>query len=893
MRREIGRAGLTRRQALQLGAAVSLASWQATDAAAAMRSLPERDCRERSFDEDWLFFRGDPSEAQAGGFDDSGWRPLDLPHDWSIEDLPYAGSQDGAATTDPSNLKVRPSDSSAPQVIGPFDKQNSPGAANTGWTVGGVGWYRKHFKLPRTVSADAHYELRFDGVYRNADVWLNGEHLGFHPYGYTSFAYDLTPYLNRHGDNVLAVRVDNTGNNSRWYSGSGIYRHTWLTVTGSVRIPMWGVQVTTPVVAPGRSSASVSVSVSNLGDRASQPQVRLTVLDPLGRQVAERTSTPLAVPAGETANCQLDVAVAPAALWSPESPRLYRAQTDVLVRGRVVDSVATTFGIRSLVWNGTDGFVLNGRQVKINGACIHHDNGPMGAVALDRSEERRIEILLAAGFNAIRTAHNPPSPALLDACDRLGMLVMDEFVDMWDTAKLPQDYSVYFPTWWQRDLTSMVLRDRNHPSIVIWSLGNEITEDSQYPARGQQMADLLRSLDRTRPLTVCIGAGTAKGAADPATAYEDVLDGHYELNCAGFQTMHDAHPDRAVTQSESWPASIYDDWKFAQDNAWMVGNWTWTGMDYLGESGIGVTPVGASGPTCGPGYLTYLTSHSGIGYPWFQANCGDIDLIGQRKPQNFWRMAVQGLSPVEMLVERPVPSGPAQQTAAWGYYDELESWTWEAPGQPLTVHVYTPGDSVALLLNGSAIATATPQRCVATFTVPYAAGELTAIASRAGREIGRKTLVTAGAPAGIRLASDLERLSTDRDDLAHVLVEIIDRHGNRVPDEVREVAFAVRGAGELAAVGNANPHNLDSFRQPQRFTYHGQALAILRPAKTPGVLTLTATADGLRPATLRLAVIGRQALGTPVHAGFSTAPLLLITGVAAAFTRRRTEHMLP
>jgi beta-galactosidase len=410
----------------------------------------------------------------------------------------------------------------------------------------------------------------------------------------------------------------------------------------------------------------------------------------------------------------------------------------------------------------------------------------------------------------------------------------------------------------------MVLRDRNHPSVVIWSLGNEIT-DNTGGRRGAEMAALLRTLDRSRPIT--LGGGSTFTPDDPSWSYVDVGDVHYNANGKGYAPMHAAHPERAMTQSEGFPATIHQDTVFVEDNPWAVGNWVWAAMDYLGESGIGKTLMAAAGTTASigdqsvmPGWSAARTLHHSWGgfgypYPYFQGNCGDLDLIGQRKPQNHWRAAVSGGSPVELLVERPVLPGTEQVAVWWGYYDELESWTWDvAPGHPMTVHVYTPGDHVRLLLDGVPVAAGTPERCIATVGVPYRPGELTAVASRDGREIGRRTLWTAGAAAGLRLSSDVPALTTGRDDLAHVLVSVVDRHGRLVPDAVHRVGFEVRGAGTLAAVGNGNPHNVDSFRRPRRHTWHGRALAILRPAKRPGVLTLTASAPGLRPATLPLPV---------------------------------------
>lgn len=852
--------GLTRRRALQLGAVT--AGLLAIEAGTPAGAEPGGgSARERSFDDGWRFFLGDVADAQSPSFDDSAWRTLDLPHDWSIEDLPYATSTDGAATSDPSLLvpQTPVPVPGLPQVIGPFDPQNSANGGSIGYTVGGIGWYRKEF-----AARGEHVELRFDGVYQNADVWLNGTHLGFHPYGYTSFAFDLTPQLNRTGPNVLAVRVDNSGRNSRWYSGSGIYRHTWLTVTGPVRIPLWGVSVTTPEVSARRSTARVAVSVANLGAAASAASTRVTVCDMRGHVVAIREAAAQTVAPGATAETTLELPVEHTALWSPDSPSLYTARADVLVHGKVVDTVTTTFGIRTLTWNGEVGFLLNGKPVEIMGGNVHHDHGPLGAVALARSEERRVEILKAAGFNSIRTAHNPPTPALLDVCDRLGMLVMDELFDVWDTGKNPDDYSLHFAEWWRRDLTGTVLRDRNHPSVVLWSLGNEIT-DNTHGMRGTEMAAALRGIDPTRPIT--LGGGSTFTADDPSWQYVDVGDVHYNANGKTYGQMHDANPAKAMTHNETFPATIYQDVTFAAGNVWATGTWVWAAWDYLGEAGIGksmIPPVGTADAigdqSVMPGWSIARTLHHGWGgfgypYPYFQANCGDFDLIGQPKAQHHWRAAVSGASPVEVLVERPTPPGTEQVAVWWGYFDELTSWTWDVEADhPMVVHVYTPGDSVSLLLNGTEVATGVPSRAMATVTVPYRPGELVAVARRDGREISRQSLRTVGAAVGLRLTSDVRGLTTSRDDLAHVLVEVVDEHHRVVPDAVHEVTFSLRGAGTLAAVGNGNPHNVDSFRLPRRHTWHGKALAILRPAKNPGTLTLTAKAPGLRSATCALQV---------------------------------------
>jgi beta-galactosidase len=603
------------------------------------------------------------------------------------------------------------------------------------------------------------------------------------------------------------------------------------------------VQVTTPVVDKSRSVARVEVQATNSG-APTETSVRMTVLDSRGRPVATQTTDPRAVDTGATETYAAELAISDAALWSPEDPNLYQVRTEILVDGRVVDAVTTRFGIRSLVFNGTVGFLLNGKPYKVRGGNIHHDHGPLGSVAIDRAEERTIEILKAAGFNAIRASHNPRSPSMLDACDRLGMLVYNEFTDMWDIGKMADDYHLYFPDWWERDLTSMVLRDRNHPSVFIWSLGNEISADpNNY---GPRLAALVRSLDATRPITL-------GGAFFGQPSYVDLGDVHYQTDTTA---LHAAHPDKAICRGEDYPKDLYDYWKFDQDHAWMVGSWVWSGWDYIGESAIGAPAAAATEAQANA--LGIGAAAGQVPYPWCVSFSGDLDLIGQRKPQNYWRAVVNGFSPLGVMVERPTPPGTQQFPVWFSYYDELPNWTWAVPqGQTMTVHVYTSGDSVTLRLNGKPVATKTltdGDKRVATFSVPYTPGELTASASLNGREIASKTLTTTGAPAAIRLSSDVKWLTTDRGDLAHVLAEVVDSHGRVVPDAVVKINFQVGGAGELIGVGNGNPHNVDSFQRPRHYTWHGQALAILRPAKWPGGLVLTATAAGLQPGTLTLGV---------------------------------------
>ena len=420
--------------------------------------------REQSLDLEWRFFRGDVAGAEHMRFDDSKWRRVDLPHDWSIEDL--------VPTTDATGEGTIWVGGNTPTRIGPFDMALSAGQEATGWVVGGTGWYRKHFLLPAT-DRRAQAEVRFDGVYMNSEVWINGQSLGTHPYGYTSFAYDLTPFLKQDGENVLAVRVRNEGANSRWYSGSGIYRHVWLTLTGEVRIPLWGIGVTTPKY---RRSFRWLKFPSRWKTAARFRKVlpfAPGLLGHTGNLRAPGRKRRIYQPAANPQSLQ-SLDVKPAQLWSSSTPQLYRAEIELVVAGKAVDRSAAAFGIRSIEVDIERGLRINGEQVKLKGGCVHHDNGILGAPAFDRAEERRVEILKANGFNAIRTSHNPPSAAFLDACDRLGMMVIDEAFDCWNLGKNVDDYHLYFEDWWERDLKSMLMRDRNHPSVIFWSIGNEI-----------------------------------------------------------------------------------------------------------------------------------------------------------------------------------------------------------------------------------------------------------------------------------------------------------------------------------------------------------------------------------------------------------------------------------
>ncbi len=853
---------------------------------AAAPAAVEAGKRDQRFDDGWHFLRGDAPGAEAPGYDDHHWRQVNLPHDWSVEDLPALGSAENGEGAIWGTSVV-------PTRIGPFDTELSEGGRDTGWFVGGIGWYRRHFSAS-SVPDDGQVEITFDGVYRNSDVWLNGELLGTHPYGYTTFSYDLTPHLRRNGDNVLAVRVRNVGKNSRWYSGSGIYRHVWLAATGKIRIPKWGVSVTTPEVSKSSATVKVAVKIENRTDAAQDVTVRLHLFDSAnvsaGTQESKQT-----VPPSVVAEVEQSIGVQSPKLWSPSAPEMYRVEAELVTGGRTVDRMVTPLGIRKIEIDAQRGLRINGEATKLKGGCMHHDNGLLGSCAFDRAEVRRVELMKANGFNAIRTSHNPPSPMFLAACDRLGMLVMVEAFDQWEMQKNPNDYHLDFAEWWQRDITAMILRDRNHPSVIMWSIGNEIPERTQ--PRGVELAgdlsSLARKLDPTRPVTAAIN-NFRGDSIDPAFQHLDVCGYNYMV--ASYERDHAKNPERVIVGTESFPRQAFAAWDPVEKFPYVIGDFVWTGMDYLGESSIGNAQVAApprvpggggsqatqqaqaagamvgatagntspstgnGAPAAGGGFGGFPGGGATISlpFPWFNAYCGDIDLIGDTKPQGYYRRVLWGNSKLEMIVQRPVPAGKNEIISGWGWSDELRSWTWPGfEGRSLKVRVASSGDQVRLLLNGKEIGTKSVSRSTemkVEFEVPYMAGELKAIGLQNGKQIAEQSLTTTGAPHGLRLKADKRSLRPDRNELSFIKLEVIDQAGNLVPDAVVPITFTVSGAGDLAAAGTANPKDAASFRSQTPRTFHGRCLAIIQPSGRPGKITVKAQSPGLGSEIVELTV---------------------------------------
>ncbi|WP_147304071.1 glycoside hydrolase family 2 TIM barrel-domain containing protein [Subtercola boreus] len=621
-------------------------------------------------------------------------------------------------------------------------------------------------------------------------------------------------------------------------------------------MPQFGVRVTTHDVTATQAIVSVTGLAQNASAGSVDTRARITLLNAKGRSIAQQTTIVQAVPAGATADFRLDFTVAKPDLWSPSSPNRYTAKVELLDASRVLDAETVLFGVRNISMTGQKGLLVNGQPMKLRGANLHTDLGGLGGAAIPEAELRRLRIVKAAGFNAIRTSHNPQSATFLDACDQLGLLVIAELYDVWSEHKRADDYAPLFDSTWQHDVKRVIDRDANRPSIIMWSTENELGIRSRSPLQdvyGKPLADYLQQLDPTRPVTQGSAMGHALGLRlpddSPEWSYLGVASLHYlKQTDDGFEHIHDAHPDEPLYIGETWGSQLYDFTKTVNDNGWVIGEFAWTGMDYLGEAGIGLPQSLPTGTQSGGSF--------GAKYPVFNSYCGDIDLIGQPKPQLAWRKVVWGDSQLEVGVERPTPAGYEQSIALWSYYDELPSWTWNVPAkQAMRVRAYTPGDRVVLKLNNvvvGEVALTEADKMVATFSVPYAPGTLVATAYKGRQAIASQRLTTVGAPARLKFDVEEGRLGQDVGSLAHILVSVVDATGHDVPDAVVKVNFALTGPATLAAVSSANPHNVDSFRQPHRYTYHGKALAIVRSIAGNGVVQLTASADGLRSVAVNL-----------------------------------------
>lgn len=773
------------------------------------------------FDDDWRFHRGGALGAEQISFNDSTWRRVDLPHDWSIENLP------GKTT--------------------PFDP-DAISQVNGGFTTGGTGWYRKAFTVPASA-ANKRLQIQFDGVHSHAEVWVNGQSLGRHPYGYTSFWYDITDKVKAGQPAVVAVQVQNEGVNSRWYTGSGIYRHVWLRTLEPVHVAPWSTAVTTPVVSASAATVRVQATVVNEGGQsAGAVTLALTIQDATGAVVSTRTQA-LSVGVGGSVPVDQTLPVKTPGLWSVDTPTLYTLTTEIRQNQRVIDRTATPFGIRSISFDVATGFRLNDKPLKLKGGCFHHDHGPLGAKAYDRAEERRVELLKASGYNAVRCSHAPPAPAFLDACDRLGMLVIDEAFDMWAGAKNPHDYHVDFAAWWRRDIESMVSRDRNHPSIIMWSIGNEIPgmTSPAVVAVAKSLSDYVRQLDASRPVTAAVnGLSSDK---DPFFATFDIAGYNYAVGGdhnqkSIYRQDHARLPNRVIYGTESYPLDAFGSWMAVLDDPYVIGDFVWTAVDYIGEASIG--------------WRGYVQNQDF--YPWNLAYCGDIDVCGWKRPQSHYRDALWKTNQLAVFVGPPRPTftpNPARMDwSRWHWHDVVADWTWPAStGKPMAVTIYSSCEEVELTLNGQSLGrkpTNRSTRYEATWEVAYQPGVLKAVGYSEKKLVSEAELRSADAPRTIRLTADRPALKADGQDLSYITVTLMDQAGNRNPKAENLVNFEIDGPGTIVGVGNANPVSIESCQDAHRNAWQGRCLVIVKSGKQAGTVRLRATSAGLTPAQVVL-----------------------------------------
>ena len=799
------------------------------------------------FNDDWKFKLGDTTEASHTDFKDADWRSVRVPHDYSIEGPPGA---------DPSTME------------GPFDRK-SPAGAGGGYLNAPIAWYRKTFTVPASAKGQR-VGIVFDGVYMNSDIYLNGKLLGNHPYGYTPIYYDLTDDLKFDGPNVLAVRCNVQQPCQRWYSGAGIYRNVWLVITNPVHVVPWGTYLTTEKMGNNEFEVTVRTTVRNDSDKEAKCRTITTFtlvggwhpptppgVPDYGRVPPSRVGSDFglrpeaksdekSIPAGGEATITATCKVPDVYLWSVESPILYQATTNLSNADKPIDSVTDPLGFRTFEFTKDDGFHLNGKRVPMYGVCDHHDLGALGSAVNHRALERQLELLKQMGCNAIRTSHNPPTPELLELADEMGFVVMDESFDEWKqtnrggqfVGKTRFGYGRFFDDWSERDLVSMIHRDRNHPSIVFWSIGNEIGEQGSPNggAMAKRLSDIAHREDPTRPTVSACNSPAAALRTGFADAL-DVMGINYNIvpfydsikgrNLVGSETAS-AFSTRGeyglkfddkgeVTASKEFDhqCTSYDldnpRWGHTAQTSLMAlkshpsiaGEFVWTGFDYIGE------PT----PYTWPSRSSYF---------------GIIDLAGFPKDRFYMYQSQWTDKPMVHL---------------------LPHWNWEQfAGKEIPVQAFTNADSVELFLNGKSLGTregSDMKELHYEWKVPFEPGTLKAVAKKGGKVVATDEVVTAGAPAKIELVADRSAIHADGDDLSFVTARVVDKDGHVCPNADNKIAFEISGPADVIATDNGDPTNLESFQSPKHKAFHGLALAIVRAQSKSGSAKLTATADGL------------------------------------------------
>lgn len=753
-------------------------------------------------------------------------------------------------------------------IIGKPRDADAPSTHASGYSVGGVFDYKKLFDVPSEWQGKQ-IILELEGVYMNAEIKVNNNFVTLRPYGYSTFFVDISDYLQYGSKNKLVVRASNAApHNSRWYTGAGIYRNVWLHIKEQVAFHPWGIQITTPKVSADESVVYITARGENKASRELQLKVDFKIK--YGEETVISSGAKVKAKAKEDFAVEQKVVIRQPALWDLEHPNLYRLEANLEEQDSVLDKVEIDFGIRDIAFNLQQGFLLNGEPVKLKGGCVHHDNGILGSASYARAEERKIELMKAAGYNAIRTAHNPPSPAMLDACDRLGMLVMDEAFDMWRAPKGAYDYHLYFESWWQEDLQAMILRDFNHPSVIMWSVGNEILErdgSSDGDKWSRIIADYARELDNTRPITQGIIA-----VSDSFDVLEDRILSNWEINMSikddkdgswgprtenfvkpldivGYNYMSqryekdmELYPNRIIVGSETYPNTMYDFWQKTMAFPRVIGDFCWTAIDYLGEAGIGKYYVDTKPGYCGE-------------YPWFAAGCGDIDICGFKRPQSYYRDIMWGVRSKPYIgVLSPKLTACEINYTNWGWEPVQDCWTYPGEeGKMVKVYVYSPDEEVELLLNGVSVGHSVLEKNKAIFEIPYEPGELVAIAYRAEGQIEKHILCTTGEAVGYILQPDRNHIST-QGDLCYVTIEAVDCDGNRVFGFKDEIVVNVKGAGKLVALGNSNPVTEELYTDDKHSLYKGRALAIVRSDEQSGEIEICIASNKLPGVSCRIEV---------------------------------------
>jgi len=742
-----------------------------------------------SFDDNWMFYKGDAAGAEQTAFNDKAWRKLSVPHDWSIE--------------------------------GPYDQAN-PTSRGGGYLPAGIGWYRKQFTLNKSY-VGKNVTVEFDGVMTNSDVWVNGHHLGKRPYGYISFTYDLTPYVSYDKPNVIAVKADNSLQTaSRYYTGAGIYRHVRLVAFNPIHFAPWSVYVTSPVATAAKATVKIQAQVINPTKAGGEYKVTTTIVDAAGKTVSTAGSAKT-VAAGQTVDFSFDAQVNNPKLWNLDEPYLYTAVTRITKGSEVLDDIKTPIGIREAKFEAATGFWLNDKNIKIKGVCLHHDGGAVGAAVPLSVWEQRFKLLKQAGVNAIRTSHNPVAPEFLDLCDRMGFVVMDETFDTWNSSKpgAAKGYNLYFTEWWERDTRDMVIRDRNHPSIVIYSVGNEIHDslkDSVGFKKYRDQQNLIHKLDPGRPVTMALFRPNVSGVyANGFAEMMDVVGQNYREN--ELVAAHEAHPNWKVIGTEN--THVLSMWLALRDKPYMAGQFLWTGIDYLGEAA----------------------------WPETTNNQGLFTRSGEWKQQGLQRESWWSDKPVVHMVRKSDNDGAGVWVADWtpvdfGTYDNAK------------LQVYSNCDEVELFLNGKSqgVKAKPANDSPREWDLTFEKGSIKAVGRNKGKEVAVEEFKSAGAPAKIVLSASMDKLTHNFDDAAIVKVTIVDAEGNVCANADNIVKFAISGAGVLQAVDNGDIISHEQYQATQHKLFQGRAIAIVKAGAGSGAATLKVSAAGLPDASITLQV---------------------------------------